>query len=429
MKLEQLLRKTKKIRITFLLIILVVCLGILFDKRRTESALVSNGSDLAAAIWAVVPFLPPGDLDPATVSRNLSVDLPDSGPLTLQLQFEDEQHPWPSRLVLTYYPNQPEHIEYRSLVLIPPGEERATESKIITASGEEKKMDPVSLNKMIADLTTLKTILEKDWPLLSEFQWQARESGLETATAYMRYGPRLGGRELHLIRFDPANFTFKPWHELDLGLKDKNEEIDLDGWAKQLPSAVALINGGQYEIDRSYIGWLKRDGKFISGTAKPSWSGYFVSSPSERNKPGTPRATIIDLEEKGRQLKPADYENIMQSLMLRDAEGKIRVNNSFHLASRAAIGEDEEGRILFIMNPGAVSLHDLAVVLGDRGLKLKRVLCLDGGFEAQLLWRDEEGEFISNKAQYLVFPNETIYAQELFRSLPSVIAAVPVKEE
>ena len=286
-------------------------------------------------------------------------------------------------------------------------------------------MDSVNLGKMIADLNALRDVLAKEWPLLSKFRWQIRESGLETATAYMRYGPRLGGRELHLIRFDPAKFTFKPWHERELGLADKNEEINIDGWAKKLPSALALINGGQYHVDRSYIGWLKRDGKFISGAAKSGWSGYLVSGPSGRNSnPATPYSTIIDMEEKGRKLKPADYENIMQSLMLRDAYGKIRVNNSFHLASRAAIGEDEEGRILFIMNPGAISLHDLAVVLGDPALNLKRALCLDGGFEAQMLWRDKDGEIFKSQAQYLVFPNETIYSPSLFRSLPSVIEAV-----
>ena len=70
------------------------------------------------------------------------------------------------------------------------------------------------------------------------------------------------------------------------------------------------------------------------------------------------------------------------------------------------------------MNPGAISLHDLATVLKSPELGLTRALCLDGGFEAQLFVRRHD--FIS-LGEYLGFPNETVYIPGLYHTLPSVI--------
>ena len=417
------LKKTKKIRIGLLLTILLICLGVLIDKRRTESALVSAGSELAGAIWALTPYLPPGDQDQANVPRSLEVKLPDGSALKLDFRFEDRNSPWPSRLRLIYYPDEPAHADHKNLEIIPPGENKEAEITLIKASDQTEAGGKI-LRQTVDALQPFNEHLSKNWPKLSDFSWKDEEAGLQMATAYMRYGPRLGGRELRLVRFDPDFFDFKPWHEQEFAPLTEREQMDISGWAEKLPFLPALINGGQYQVDRSYIGWLRRDGSFISAKAHRNWSGYFVSRPTREASKNLPSATIVDLEEKGRKLNPKDFENIMQSLMLRDAGGNIRVNNSFHLASRAAIGEDESGRILFIMNPGAISLHDLALVLGDPALNLKRVLCLDGGFEAQILRRSGEETFM-DKAQYLVFPNETIYSPHMFRTLPSIIGAVP----
>lgn len=80
------------------------------------------------------------------------------------------------------------------------------------------------------------------------------------------------------------------------------------------------------------------------------------------------------------------------------------------------------------MAPGAISLYDLALALKDPALGLVRVLCLDGGFEAQIWWKNPDEPPQSVTAEYLVFPTETVYAPGMFRSLPSVIAAVPAAQ-
>lgn len=153
-----------------------------------------------------------------------------------------------------------------------------------------------------------------------------------------------------------------------------------------------------------------------------------MSDPGPEALPNAPRAAVLDLELKEPPLQPEQYRNVMQSLMLLDSRGRVRVKDSYYLASRAAIGQDRAGRIWAIMSPGAISLRDLALALKDPFLDLVRVLCLDGGFEAQIRWPNPAGSPVNVTAEYLVFPNETVYAPQMFRSLPSVIAAVPTSQ-
>lgn len=425
MNIRSLIKKTTKIRIAVLLIILGVCIVVLMDKRRTESALVSQGSDIAASIWPLLAFLPPGDFEPANSPRTQEVTLKSGLSLKAEFEFGEEMNPWPSLISLTYQADKPGDKKHRLVTINPPFVKGEPKVEFMNKSGA-KEADAKLKGEINRDLQEMNSILSAKRPGLSPFDWQEMEGGFQTATAYMRYGPRLGGRELHMARFNPAGFDFQPWHEKELGIDSPKETLGIEGWAARLPLAASIINGGQYEVDRSYIGWLRRDGHYISEQRKRSWSAFFVSNPQAEAGSGAPKATIIDAEESGRSLRPETYENIMQSLMLLDAKGKIRVNNSFHLASRAAVAEDKEGWIWFIMAPGAISLHDLATVLSDLALKLARVLCLDGGFEAQIMWRESDGEDFMDIARYLVFPGETIYSPFMGRTLPSVITAIPV---
>jgi uncharacterized protein YigE (DUF2233 family) len=244
------------------------------------------------------------------------------------------------------------------------------------------------------------------------------------AVLKLRYGLRMGSRELYIMRLDPAKFSFKPWHEKEFGIQEELDGLDIAAWADTLPQARLLINGGQYYQDRSYIGLLSRDGAWLSSKKHRTWKGFLLSDPNDSAPAGSPAATVLDQARNQASIAPEFYQNVMQTLMLLDDSGKIRVNNSFHLASRAAIAQGEDGFIYFIMTSGAISLHDLAVVLKDPALKLRRVLCLDGGFEAQIFWRRPDGSQTMVKAEYLVFPTETFH-WNMYRSLPSVIAVLP----
>jgi len=412
----QFFKKPKLWRLAVLLTILAVCLLALQDKRRVEAAKVADSSELETAIWALSALLPPGDGDPALTSRLLKADLPGLGPVEAELSFDDALNPWPGRVRLKAGGPSPQALEI---------EISTPFSRPALVSKPRGKPSPELLPQAVSILKALTFHLEKSWPRFEAFQWQTLEPGLETAGLNLRYGMRMGNRELRLIKMDPARFDFKPWHERELGIQKERDGLDIKGWSEKLPAARVLINGGQYYQDRSYIGLLSRDGRPLAAKRHRSWKGFFLSGPQDSAPAGAPQAAVLDAELKQPPIRPEDYQNVMQSLMLLDERGRIRVNNSFYLASRAAVAQDADGFIYFIMCSGAISLHDLAVILKDPALKLRRALCLDGGFEAQIFWRPSGGPPEMIKAEYLVFPTETIRLQ-MYRTLPSIIAALPV---
>ncbi len=412
-------RKPNPWRLAALLLILAVCLAVLVQKRRTESALVAGSPPLVAAVWGLGVFLPPGDGDPATAPRTLSAELEPGRRLSAELVFGDPQRPWPTRLSVARSPGPagsggPRVLEIRFTKGAP--EFIAPSEHPPLTAGEEKEL--------AADLERLTERLNQTWPRAGSVKWRKVEPGLEEAVVHSRYGVRLGPREMYLARLDPEQYSFQPWHEREFQILTEAEAMDITAWSRRLPWAALLINGGQYERDRGYIGRLVRDGRPLSSRSKKQWKGYLVSDPGPEAPAGAPRATILDLELPSGGLRPDQYQNIMQSLMLLDRQGRVRVNNSYYLASRAAIARDRAGRILFIAVPGAIGLHDLAMLLKDPALELVDVLCLDGGFEAQMfLRRGPEGPPLTVKAEYLVFPGETLYVPTMHRTLPSVITA------
>ncbi len=400
-------------RLGVLLLILAVCLVRLADKRRTEAALVADASELAQAVWELSALLPEGETDPAVTPRRFQAVLPDGRSLAVDMDFNDPFSAWPARLSLVYQADEPAD---RLRLEVRPPFDRPTVS-----GGPGPAMPP---RDIAADLRALKQRLDILWPRLEPFDWRRTAPGCDTAEIPLRYGVRMGPRVMRVVRLDPKLYDFKPYHERDFNITDEREALNIEGWQRLLSSAVALINGGQYFTNRDYIGILRRDGQYLSGKARQSWSGYLVSGPRPGAPAGAPRAAVLDMERE-KTLNPEHFDQIMQSLMLLDDSGKIRVNNSYYLASRAGVGQDAQGRIWLIMVPGAISLHDWATVLMDPALGLTRVLCLDGGFEAQLAFKNPDGRDEVFTAEYLVFPTETVYAKGIFRSLPSVIAAEP----
>jgi uncharacterized protein YigE (DUF2233 family) len=208
-------------------------------------------------------------------------------------------------------------------------------------------------------LTRLNERLLEGRPRLGEITWRENAPGFEMARVRLKFGARLGPDDLFLARFDPAKYAFQPYHESEF---PESNPTALSGWAERFPEAAALINGGQYYPNRSPMGTLTRNGLELSETTHPQWKGFLASQPAEAAPPGAPLATIIDTQPSGR-LRPEGYRDVIQSFMLLDQYGLIRVRDSHNLAGRSAVGQDREGRVILIMTPSAMTLYDLALAL------------------------------------------------------------------
>ncbi|MCL2029486.1 MAG: phosphodiester glycosidase family protein [Deltaproteobacteria bacterium] len=353
---------------------------------------------LNAALWRLAGFLP----EEEGSHRSLSVPGPDGLPaVTISLTFDQALDPWPESLSLTSRTDE--------------GSVTMTDRRPF--GGPNLRLTGRDLGKKPAETLTL--ALENLWrrlmarPRLASFTWQAAAPGFDWAGTKILYGARFGANDLYLARFDPARYLLKPYHESEFP-----KPVNLSGWGERLPSAQALINAGQFYPDRRYMGRLRRDGREISPENHRHWRGFVVSGP--RTEGQKPLSAIIDLENP-ESLAPDHYLSALQSFMLLDRGGRIRVRDTANLAARSVVAEDREGRLLLIMTPAAISLHDLALALQEPGLGLVQALGLDGGFESQFLWR-RDGKTFQAWGPYSLNRHRSAHLPGYHPTLPAVLA-------
>ena len=364
-----------------------------------ETADFPGRERLKTAIWRLAGFLP----DQGGLTRSLSVPGRGGGPwATVSLTFGEALDPWPESLTIT--------VPEDSITVT---DRRPFGGPDLRLTGEAAENAPEALTRLAETLVS--RLLDR--PRLEDFAWRAGAPGFDWARTRILYGARFGPDDLYLARFDPGRHLFKPYHENEFA-----EPVNLSGWDGRFPSARALVNGGQFYPDRRYMGRLRRDGREISPDDHPKWRGFLASGP--RTGTGGPEAAIIDLENPEPGLTPDNYLNVMQSFMLLDRTGRIRVRDTANLAARAAVAQDREGRLLLMMTPAAISLHDLALVLKEPGLGLVRVLCLDGGFESQFLWR-RDGKTFRVTGQHSLNPGRAVHLPGYHPTLPAVLAVEP----
>lgn len=377
----------------------------------------SGNHELREAIWRLGAFVPAGAA--GQTSRSITIggvrELP---PVTISLTYDEPLSPWPGSLSLRFTGEDSEPPVY---IVI--DDQRPFGGPNLKISGL-KDLNERGLEKpariYLDLLERLNERLLKSRPRLGRLSWQESGPGFEAARTELLYGARFGPPDLYLARFDPARFTFRPYHENEFADQDK---VNISGWAGRLPAAAAIINSGQYYPDRTYMGLLARDGRSLSAGAHRQWKGVVAADPGPETATaaGVPAAGVIDLQDQQESRRPEHYRNLMQSFMLLDRRGNIRVRDSHSLAGRAAVAEDREGRIVLIMTPAAVSLYDLALALKDSRLGLVRAVGLDGGFEAQLLLRQNGTTFMAG-GQFSISSSRSVYVPGYHPTLPAVLA-------
>ncbi len=375
----------------------------------------SGNEKLRQAIWRLGAFVPAAAGD-AAGALTLIDGIEGLAPVAIKLSYAEPLDPWPQALSLTF---KAEDSPPRWLVL---ADSRPFGGPNLSLNYGQLALE-AGLSGSPAEifldiLQRLNQRLMRSRPSLGPVKWLEHEKGFEAARVELLYGARFGPADLFLARFDPTLFALKPYHESEFPLEP---QANIALWAQRLPQAAALINAGQYYPDRSYMGSLFRDGQSLSSGPHSQWKGLVVSGPGPEAPAGAPEAALLDLLEAPADWRPEHYQNQMQSFMMLDAQGRVRVRDSQQLASRAALGQDKQGRLILIMTPAAVSLYDLAVALKNSSLDLTRVLGLDGGFEAQLLLRQGDRPFQAS-GRFSISPQRWVYVPGYRPALPAVLA-------
>jgi hypothetical protein len=182
---------------------------------------------------------------------------------------------------------------------------------------------------------------------------------------------------------EPTRCRIEPYHESEFSSRGP---LSLDDWQRLL-AAPAIFNAGLYDEHRRHLGVLRRQDRDLGGLPHERWQGMLASGSRVPypHLPPAPGATLLDLSRPDDRRREADYPNAVQSMMLFDREGRVRVRRTDRLAPRTLVAIDTEGRLVVLVTEGVYTLFESASLLREANLGLVAAMALDGGNESGLV--------------------------------------------
>jgi len=211
-----------------------------------------------------------------------------------------------------------------------------------------------------------------DWHVLApgmEFKWLATKTPSP-----------VGDSRIAVVRIDPTS-----WQLELVGRSQAGESAGRTAreWANAHGLAVA-INAGMFGRDhRIHVGYMEFRGHVMSSRVNEYRS---VAAFDPRGAHHRPPFRIFDLDTPGVTLQAIrhEYASLVQNLRLIQRPGTSRWRQQDKKWSEAALGEDQEGRLVLALSSAPLSMHDLNRELLSAGLSLVAAQHLEGGPYAQL---------------------------------------------
>lgn len=220
-------------------------------------------------------------------------------------------------------------------------------------------------------------------PAAAQPEWETLAPGMERTTFAARHPSPVGDSRIVVIRIDPGR-----WELAVVGLTMSDEERGRSAreWCDDY-DLVACINAGMFATDyRTHVGYL-RVGEHVNNGHVNGYQSVAAFDP--RREGELPAFRIFDLDTPGVTMDAIleDYATVIQNLRLIKRPGRNRWSRQEKRWSEAALGEDAEGRILFIFSRSPFSMYDLNRELLAADIGLVAAQHLEGGPEAQLYLR------------------------------------------
>jgi hypothetical protein len=226
-------------------------------------------------------------------------------------------------------------------------------------------------------------VLAAPSPPAADGAWRSLAPGLDLRVLEARTASPVGDSTITVLRIDPEG-----WELVVVGMGRAGEPAlrTAREWA-QSHGLAAAINAGMFATDyATHVGYLR----FRNHVNSPRVNDYrSVAAFDPLGSTGRPRFRIFDLDAPGVTMEGilADYGSAIQNLRLIRRPGTNRWSPQDRRWSEAALGEDREGRILFLFARSPFSMHDLNDELLRSGIGIVAAQHLEGGPEAQLYVR------------------------------------------
>lgn len=211
-----------------------------------------------------------------------------------------------------------------------------------------------------------------DWTVLApgmEFKWHAAKTPSP-----------VGDSRIAVVRIDPTSW------QLELVCRSQTGESagrSARGWANAHGLAVA-INAGMFGLDyKTHVGYMEFRGHVYSSRVNAYRS---VAAFDPRDPQRRPPFRIFDLDAPGITMQAIrqEYASLVQNLRLIKRSGTSRWSPQDKRWSEAALGEDQDGRVLLVFSRSPFSMHEFNRELLSAGIGLVAAQHLEGGSQAQL---------------------------------------------
>ena len=210
--------------------------------------------------------------------------------------------------------------------------------------------------------------------------WKAVEPGMELRFLEAQKEGVQSNSPIAILRIDPALWDLELLGTSRTGESSGHTARD---WC-QRHNLTAAINAGMFETDqKTHLGYL-RYREHVNNSHQNNYQSVAAFDP--RDSAGASRFRIFDLDAPGVTFQGIlkDYASLVQNLRLVKRTGQNQWGQQERRWSEAALGEDRDGRILFIFSRVAFSMHDLNQELLASDIGLVAAQHLEGGPEAQL---------------------------------------------
>lgn len=250
--------------------------------------------------------------------------------------------------------------------------------------------------------------------VLSDDNWQHVADGLDVGRFRVTQETPSGDSTIVVVRIDPARWELKL---LAISESGGDQGMTAREWCDKY-HLTAAINAGMFDLDhKTHIGYMKSKEHVNSDRTNP----YQSAAVFEPRRKGLPLFRIHDLDETPLDTLLDQYHCVIQNLRLIKRPGENRWSQQDRIWSEAALGEDDQGRALFIFCRSPYSMYDFNKLLLSLPIGIVSAQHLEGGPEAQLYLK--HGETTINLAGNN--DNGAVQGTDFAWPIPNVIGIVP----
>jgi hypothetical protein len=217
-----------------------------------------------------------------------------------------------------------------------------------------------------------------DAPPSPPIAWRSLEPGLELGSVRSPIPSEAGDSKIRVLRIDPTRFELQL---LNASASADGAPLTAKQWAERY-GLVAAINASLYQADqRTSVSLMKSR----THTNNPRLSKHNAVLLFDRLDAGVPPVQIVDRTCRDLAAVQGRYGASVQSIrMVSCTRANVWTQQPENKFSTAAVGIDQQGRLLFIHVRSPLSTHDLIDSLLALPLGVREAMYVEGGPEAQL---------------------------------------------